>query len=294
MPKTAYFPYTWKLNPPQSFRTPKNYIKWKQLLDLCYYHTANTLLNLKANPNPKFESEDGVNLLVTHCIGASLPPICIDEGFMESLSHTEIKAMDPPKCAFSHFIFLFPLKYSGFSPWKNIEHNTEHQLDFNWMVAFVRIKDNIIDCVFKNNSGGTSGSYEWGSPFTFEELRDHHYKSPEHLIHAEIAYERLIKNAILAYTYESKYVSEEKILPPSSKGFDNSASDDEEPLPVRWLGKNFKQERIKYVYEKTDDENSKRTVRSHWRKGHWHTVCTGTKRKDRQIRWFKPVFVNVN
>ena len=59
------------------------------------------------------------------------------------------------------------------------------------------------------------------------------------------------------------------------------------------LGEDYKK-RVVYKQDKNDDVeilSKKRRVRPHWRKGHWHTVLQGPKRKNRKMRWFRPCFV---
>ena len=298
MPQFVCNPNTWKLFPPQFFATPKNYIKWKELIKNCSLDIVNTVSRCKLkqkNPglNFNFETPQGLSLLITDCIGKSIPPICIHENVIESLINTEIKSMNKPQCAFDTFIFLFPLTYKTFNPWNAINDTTNLVgFDKKFFVAFVRLTEDIIDCVFKSSNGVATGIYEWSNIFTLEDA-----SSTNNLleINNTIMYERLIKNAILIYTYDSKYVTEEMIKVSASKGFGSVVTEDK-PLPVRWLGKIFKEQRIKYTIANQSEINNlnKRAIRSHWRKGHWHTICTGTKRKERQVRWFKPTFVNAN
>ena len=59
------------------------------------------------------------------------------------------------------------------------------------------------------------------------------------------------------------------------------------------LGEDYKK-RVVYKQDKNNDFeilSKKRHVRPHWRKGHWHTVLQGPKRKNRKMRWFRPCFV---
>ena len=104
--------------------------------------------------------------------------------------------------------------------------------------------------------------------------------------------ERLIKNAILTYTHEKKYVKDaDKNEISFTKGFKDT---DDSPMPFRWLGKDFKKLVSKPTAKTLEisGDNQEIRMRPHWRRGHWHNVCIGTKRKERQLRWFKPVFVN--
>ena len=65
------------------------------------------------------------------------------------------------------------------------------------------------------------------------------------------------------------------------------------PRAITWLGKNFTQRIIK-IKEKEEEliiKQKGNPVRSHWRRGHWHTICKGPKRRKRQLKWYLPVFV---
>ena len=122
-----------------------------------------------------------------------------------------------------------------------------------------------------------------------------HFLNP--CIETEVLLERLIKNLILIYTYETKQITEEQVkMTTPGKGFTKDKEDDKEdmPLPIRWLGKTFVRKQTKHVNVTNNSESSNRTVASHWRRGHWHTVCCGPKRKQRKQQWFKPVFVKTN
>ncbi len=89
---------------------------------------------------------------------------------------------------------------------------------------------------------------------------------------------------------------EVEYMPPSitipvQKGF--SKPEVFKPRPITWVGKEFSK-RIVKIYPKTDDLLPKQAgvpKRSHWRRGHWHTVLQGPKRKQRRMRWFEPVYV---
>lgn len=299
MPPFVFSPIAWKLFPAQSFATPKNYIKWNKLIEYCNIHIINTLLWLKEKPsswNFDFETSAGVSLLITDSIGKSIPPICVHESLIEALVNTEVKEMDKPHCAFDMFIFLFPLTYKTFSPWEKVDDPIKPPgLDKNFFATFVRLTEDIIDCVFISTNGASSSTYQWSSNWTLKELEEDESNLDLLTIQQTIIFERLIKNAILVYTYDSKYVTEELIKSSAGKGFNSSVSEDK-PFSIRWLGKDFKKQQVKHI--STDQNNSNgssgRTVRSHWRKGHWHTVCSGVKRKERQVRWFKPVFVNTD
>jgi len=65
------------------------------------------------------------------------------------------------------------------------------------------------------------------------------------------------------------------------------------PRAVTWIGKEFS-ERVIKLRPKTDMLEIKEAGiprRPHWRRGHWHTVCQGFKRRQRKLKWFEPCYV---
>ena len=66
------------------------------------------------------------------------------------------------------------------------------------------------------------------------------------------------------------------------------------PRAVTWIGKEFS-ERVIKLRPKTDMLEVKEAGiprRPHWRRGHWHTVCQGFKRRQRKLKWFEPCYVS--
>lgn len=98
---------------------------------------------------------------------------------------------------------------------------------------------------------------------------------------------RIAINSLLVHLYEPELVTTDPR--PSTQGLGFS-SKSKQPLSPTWIGKTFK--------SATSGERSKQgeairgNVRSHWRRGHWHSVCVGPKRSERRVQWFKPIYVN--
>jgi len=67
------------------------------------------------------------------------------------------------------------------------------------------------------------------------------------------------------------------------------------PRAICWVGKDFTTRVVKLKPKQDEDmlivTGNKRKLRPHWRRGHWHTVLKGAKRKERKMRWYQPVFV---
>ena len=85
--------------------------------------------------------------------------------------------------------------------------------------------------------------------------------------------------------------SASKYVATTNKGF---ASQKMNNVPnVHWLGADFT---TRFQYSKkinTDlsDVNRGKPKRSHWRRGHWHTISQGPGRLQKKLRWFQPVFI---
>ena len=83
----------------------------------------------------------------------------------------------------------------------------------------------------------------------------------------------------------SKYVDTD------GKGF-KSMKMNKQPQ-VHWLGENFTT-RVVRATEVEGERQVGSPKKSHWRKGHWHTVLQGPGRKQKQMRWFQPTFIRGN
>ena len=85
--------------------------------------------------------------------------------------------------------------------------------------------------------------------------------------------------------------SSSKYVATTNKGF---ASQKMNNVPnVHWLGADFTT-RVQYSKKINTDlsEISRgKPKRSHWRRGHWHTISQGPGRLQKKLRWFQPVFI---
>ena len=97
---------------------------------------------------------------------------------------------------------------------------------------------------------------------------------------------RLIANTIMLINYQPSLVTAQRSNSPGL-GFNKKSSD--EPMPVRWLGKNFSNNRTK---SSAGSGGSHASPRAHWRRGHWHGYRYGEGRKILKRKWVQPVYVN--
>ena len=105
-----------------------------------------------------------------------------------------------------------------------------------------------------------------------------------------------VVNLILLMNQQPNIITEEyipsKIVPLQKK---YKVQSDIKPRAICWVGKDFTTRVVKLKPKQDEDflvvSGSKRKLRPHWRRGHWHTVLKGAKRKERKMRWYQPVFV---
>ena len=107
---------------------------------------------------------------------------------------------------------------------------------------------------------------------------------------------KTVVNLILLMNQQPDIITEEyipsKIITLQKK---YKVQSDIKPRAICWVGKDFTTRVVKLKPKQNEDmlvvTGNKRKVRPHWRRGHWHTVLQGTKRKQRKMRWYQPVFV---
>ena len=105
-----------------------------------------------------------------------------------------------------------------------------------------------------------------------------------------------VVNLILLMNQQPDIITEEyipsKIVPLQKK---YKVQSDIKPRAICWVGKDFTTRVVKLKPKQDEDmlivTGNKRKLRPHWRRGHWHTVLKGAKRKERKMRWYQPVFV---
>lgn len=96
---------------------------------------------------------------------------------------------------------------------------------------------------------------------------------------------KLCLNAYFTLSYKPSLVTEDPCHF-TSKSFRKSSRSRRSNV---WIGKNYV---TKSSSSSLRPQESSAKVSPHWRSGHWHTVLSGHQRKDRELRWFDPVYVN--
>jgi len=279
---------------PYNYSTPKNYIKWVALLTRLKIgiHYGSKLLSLigkkviTQEDAEKFEEEHYSAITVALPLNYRVPPICVHENILESLVQTNVKEMEAPPCSLPAYIFLLPLNANDF--FKSFKNTSGTQINIDAIFVYALENSDWFSVVFTTKERIYFRYYFWSKAGDFNNLINPCFET-------ELSFERLVKNLILIYTYETKQVTEEHVkVTTKGKGFtkDKEVDDENKPSLIRWLGKTFVRQQTKYINATNKSKESNRTVASHWRRGHWHTVCYGLKRKQRKQQWFKPVLVN--
>ena len=143
--------------------------------------------------------------------------------------------------------------------------------------AYRRLYLDLIPPYGDNKDTLICGSHSFGYASDFDEKMIHMGKSFGALA-------RLLVNSVLLIKHQPSLVSVEKSVG-SGIGFSNKSSND--PMPVRWLGKTFSNDRT--GFRSTGGHAS---PRAHWRRGHWHGYRYGEGRKTLKRKWVQPVYVN--
>ena len=103
---------------------------------------------------------------------------------------------------------------------------------------------------------------------------------------------RFVINLLCLMTQEPEIISVQsppsKYTAASSKGF-NSEKINNVPN-VHWLGEYFTTRVVDSKTREGEPQGGK-PKKSHWRRGHWHTILQGPGRKQKTMKWFKPTFI---
>jgi len=103
---------------------------------------------------------------------------------------------------------------------------------------------------------------------------------------------RFVINLLCLMTQEPEVISVQS--PPSkytsTKGVGFGSQKVNNVPNVHWLGEYFTT-RVIDSKTKEGEPQGRSPKKSHWRRGHWHTILQGPGRKQRTMKWFKPTFI---
>lgn len=100
---------------------------------------------------------------------------------------------------------------------------------------------------------------------------------------------RVGMNSLLVHLYEPELITTDS--PESVRRGFGADPKGSRTMPPTWIGKLFR--RVEQRHTRAAQAIG-RSPRTHWRRGHWHTVVCGKGRQDREMRWFRPTLVNAN
>ena len=303
------------------YQSPRGYAPWNDIVRTFGLvgdpdHLRRLQSTFGVNKDTKHIIECGVGAITAASLDA--PAIYVDPVLTEAILCTEVSAMEPPELVLPAFFICVPFntlfdddgdtitsllvvvqnKYlytaiamsDATDEYKKelIQHEVDAKNLQNLRVFAFTSKNAVISLTQRWDTG--TAPAEDTSPIMYSPFIGHPLdEEPFRGMTPSII--KIVKNVILIYNYQKSYLEE---LPVKSNGtgfVKRKKYNKRDPLPVTLLGKNFL---IRKKSVKTEPLSAQGgTVRPHWRKGHWHTVLTGAGRKDRRLRWFQPVYVNL-
>jgi len=109
---------------------------------------------------------------------------------------------------------------------------------------------------------------------------------------------KFVINLLCLMTQQPELISVQKsstkYVAASNKGFSSHKVNN---VPnVHWLGADFttKVQYSKEIGSELIDISRGKPKKSHWRRGHWHTILQGPGRLQKRMKWFQPVFIKGN
>ena len=287
------------------YKSPSMYPDWK---DLVYaFSTVSTFEHLTGS----FYAQDSNGLECNLCLQAALhvdaPAVYLRRELGEALLATDIDAMEQPNKVLDALFVVLPkglLKGDQGEPIDSLLIVNEElfmpfilaaQKRFTGMKIGTSSSGNGLR-VFGMDALKTGTLFQNAAPWTQStsvttRARDNYYANiSDYDTFDEVCKKmmRIAKNIILLYNHERHLIQEEPSL--SFGSSKERKPSDKRPFPITWLGSDFKVKRAAHQCDKAANETG-RSVRAHWRKGHWHRYWCGEGRKKQVTRWVQPVYV---
>ena len=291
------------------YKSPLGYLDWKTQLKICCMNLAQDVLDCAAS------SKDILDyLIITNCIAAlkeKAPARYISKELCEAFINTSLPDLGAEVASIFPVLHIF-LPRGCLLDWEGEEvvslilqstvlrpegeevelarekrdATAASQMLGGKPVLFPPGAFNIpkIDIVAVTATGLTATVFLPGEVSSFNKSGSLY--EPDLLKSTFQAIERIAVNSLMAHLYEPELITVDSFAPVlPGRGFGKKSGPS--PLPVTWIGKTFRYQRDK-SQEPGETRNS---VRSHWRRGHWHTILHGQKRQQRRTQWFKPIYV---
>ena len=287
------------------YKSPSGYVEWKDLV--FGFSTVSSFEHLTGS----FYARDSNGLECNLCLQAAsfvdAPAVYLRRELGEALLATDIEAMESPNKVLDALFVVLPkglLKGDQNEPIDCLLIVNEELFTPFLLAAqkrFVGMKLGTTSSgnglrVFGMDALATGMLFQsaapWSQPTTeTSRNRDNRYAViSDYDTFDEVCKKmmRIAKNIILLYNHERHLVKEESS--PSFMPVKERKLSDKRPFPVTWLGSDFKAKRAVHESDKVFNETA-RSVRAHWRKGHWHRYWRGEGRKKQITRWVQPVYV---
>ena len=302
------------------YQSPKDYAPWNDTIRQFGIagdpdHLRHITGTLGVNEDTKNIVECGVGAITAAALDA--PAVYVGRALTEAILCTEVGPMEPPKLVLPVFFICVPrntlfdddgdeitsllvvvqrtyLPYAlalsdapDYARSELIDQETDNK-NLDNLRVFACTSRNAVVSITHGWGVGTA-SHEDVSPIVYSPFIGHPVDEKS-FRGVTSAIMRIVKNVILIYNYQKNYLES---LPVKHAGVGFSKRQQRhkrDPLPVTLLGRNFLLRKESLTTKSLSTRGG--TVRPHWRKGHWHTVLTGSGRKERRLRWFQPVYVN--
>lgn len=300
--------------------SPKGYQPWDtMLLPHALWSDMQMLQRVTAMDIPDFYPGHFVEAGIAAHLSAALdaPAVYLSAALTESLLHTDVGAMEPPKSVLPCFYICLPRNMlhddegveitclvvsenAAYLPFASafVDGNVNKKLEILDLQIENGDINNLKITAYNTNSDVISITRSWAeSTAPKEDSSPIEYSFAEELnfdnnkfrsMSAKIC--RIVKNVVLIYNYKRELITTVNINPPASGFSVKKESIRRKHLPTTILGKDFLSSKCNYATE--PGRHTDITMKPHWRKGHWHTVLHGPGKKERKLHWFQPVYVN--
>tara|TARA_B100000424_G_C22846938_1_gene451729 strand:+ start:49 stop:957 length:909 start_codon:yes stop_codon:yes gene_type:complete len=297
MPKPSHYYLGTKLSKKQikfqtKFVSPYGYYPWHKLAK----EIINEQYDLDRNPNLSFS---GLESVVMDKNFLDAPVYFLTDELCKAFIKTDldkIKLEEKPKIIAPYFIIMQSTNLNNVN--YTFVNSSEKQKDISFSFAY---EDKHLRS--KGKACFHNTHFNW-SEFMGKKLKLKDYskfiklnekdKKQMKMYNTLKNQKSIITNFILLCNAQPEIITEEYI-PTSVLERKNSfkPNSEDKKSHITWVGKDFTQRIIK-VKPKSDEILEKKTgkpKKSHWRRGHWHTILQGPKRQQRKMKWFQPVYV---
>ena len=207
---------------------------------------------------------------------------------------TRIKIEEKPKVIAPYFILMQSTNINNinYSFIDQSEKKVDVSMSFSYQCNKTKNRGTYLNTFFNWNEfqNSLNDSDELLTNFKIDKSN----KEQTRLMNTIFNQKSILVNFILLLNTQPDILTEEYIPNSTLQGKKSfKPSNQELKSLITWVGKDFTQRIIK-TKPKTDEileKNTGKPKRSHWRRGHWHTILQGPKRKQRKMKWFQPAFI---